>query len=133
MGGSLTKEATGCSRAPGSEAGSRVLLRKEIVGAEEAAALGLVNEVVDDAELALRSMALATELAAGPQVAMRLLKRATYNAAQLTFDQAGDDLASKAAISDFHLDAREGSPAFFEHRPAVFNKSLTGEEPTDVL
>lgn len=109
------------------------LLRKEIVPAEEAARLGLVNEVVDDDDLLPRAMALATELAEGPQVAMRLLKRATYNAAQLTFEQAGDDIASKTAVSDFHLDAREGAPAFFERRPAEFNKWLTGREETEQL
>jgi 2-(1,2-epoxy-1,2-dihydrophenyl)acetyl-CoA isomerase len=104
------------------------LLRKEIVSAEEAARLGLVNEVVDDSDLMPHTMKLALELSEGPQVAMRLLKRATYNAAHLTFDQAGDDIASKTAISDFHLDAREGAPAFFERRTAIFNKWLAGEE-----
>ncbi len=104
------------------------LLRKEIVSAEEAARLGLVNEVVDDSDLMAHTMKLALELSEGPQVAMRLLKRATYNAAHLTFDQAGDDIASKTAISDFHLDAREGAPAFFDRRAAIFNKWLAGEE-----
>jgi 2-(1,2-epoxy-1,2-dihydrophenyl)acetyl-CoA isomerase len=104
------------------------LLRKEIVAADEAARLGLVNEVVDDDQLLEHTLRLAAELADGPQVAMRLLKRATYNAAALTFDQAGDDIATKTAISDFHTDAREGAPAFFERRPAVFNKWLTGQD-----
>jgi 2-(1,2-epoxy-1,2-dihydrophenyl)acetyl-CoA isomerase len=104
------------------------LLRREIVTAAEAAQLGLVNEVVEDEHLMPRVLELATELANGPQVAMRLLKRATYNAAALTFDQAGDDIAAKTAISDFHADAREGAPAFFERRPAVFNKWLAGGE-----
>jgi 2-(1,2-epoxy-1,2-dihydrophenyl)acetyl-CoA isomerase len=107
------------------------LLRKEIVTAAEAAQLGLVNEVVPDDELMARTLELATELAEGPQVAMRLLKRATYNAAALSFDQAGDDIASKTAISDFHLDAKDGAPAFFERRPAVFNKWLEGGEETE--
>jgi 2-(1,2-epoxy-1,2-dihydrophenyl)acetyl-CoA isomerase len=106
------------------------LLRKEIVPAEEAVRLGLVNEVVDDEKLMPHALGLATELAKGPQVAMRLLKRATYNAAALTFDQAGDDIATKTAISDFHTDAREGAPAFFERRPAVFNRWLAGEDET---
>src|ERR1700722_775724 len=105
------------------------LLRKEIVSAEEAASLGMVNQVVPDGELMARTMELATELAEGPQVAMRLLKRATYNAAALSFEQAGDDIASKTAISDFHLDAKDGAPAFFDRRPAVFNQWLTGEPP----
>jgi 2-(1,2-epoxy-1,2-dihydrophenyl)acetyl-CoA isomerase len=104
------------------------LLRKEIVTAEEAAELGLVNQVVPDDELMARTMELATELAAGPQVAMRLLKRATYNAASLSFDQAGDDIATKTALSDFHQDAIDGAPAFFDRRPAVFNKWLDASE-----
>jgi 2-(1,2-epoxy-1,2-dihydrophenyl)acetyl-CoA isomerase len=107
------------------------LMHKRIVDAEEAERLGLVNEVVDDDQLAARAMELATDLANGPQVAMRLLKKAVYNAERLTFDQAGDDIASKTAISDFHLDAREGSVAFFAKEPATFNKWLTGDEPVD--
>ena len=103
------------------------LMHKRLVDGDEAARLGLVTEAVDDDQLMPRALELATELAEGPQVAMRLLKRAVYNAAHLTFDQAGDDIASKTAISDFHLDAREGAPAFFERRPAVFNKWLTGD------
>jgi 2-(1,2-epoxy-1,2-dihydrophenyl)acetyl-CoA isomerase len=100
------------------------VVHKKMVDGQEAAALGLVNEVVDDDQLLERTLALATELAEGPQVAMRLLKRAVDNAAHLTFEQAGDDIATKTAISDFHLDAREGAPAFFAKEPAVFNKWL---------
>jgi 2-(1,2-epoxy-1,2-dihydrophenyl)acetyl-CoA isomerase len=109
------------------------LMRKRIVDADEAVRLGLVNEAVEDDQLLARVIELATELAEGPQVAMRLLKKAVYNAAMLTFDQAGDDIASKTAISDFHLDAREGAPAFFEKRAAVFNKWLSGEEEVGLL
>jgi 2-(1,2-epoxy-1,2-dihydrophenyl)acetyl-CoA isomerase len=103
-------------------------LRKRIVSGAEAAALGLVNEAVDDDEVVPRAMELARELASGPQAAMRLLKKAVYNAAHLTFEQAGDDIASKTAISDFHDDAHDGSRAFFEKRPAIFNRWL--EEPS---
>ncbi len=104
------------------------LVHKHIVDGDEAARLGLVTEAVDDDELMPRALALAAELADGPQVAMRLLERAVYNAAQLTFDQAGDDIASKTAISDFHRDALDGAPAFFERRSAVFNRWLTDDE-----
>ncbi|MBW8824846.1 MAG: enoyl-CoA hydratase/isomerase family protein [Acidobacteria bacterium] len=100
------------------------LLRKRIVTGDEAAELGLVNDSVDDELLMERTMELARELAAGPQVAMRLLKKAVYNAAHLTFDQAGDDIATKTALSDFHDDAHDGSKAFFEKRPPVFNQWL---------
>jgi 2-(1,2-epoxy-1,2-dihydrophenyl)acetyl-CoA isomerase len=104
------------------------VMRKRIVDGEEAARLGLVTEVVDDDQLMPRARELATELAQGPQVAMRLLKRAVYNAEHLTFEQAGDDIASKTAISDFHRDALDGAPAFFEKRPAVFNRWLEEDE-----
>jgi len=97
------------------------LMRKRIVSAEEALELGLVHEVVDGAQLMDRTMALATELANGPQVSMRLLKRSIYNAAEMTFNHALDEIAAKTAISDHHPDAREGVTAFREKRPANFN------------
>jgi 2-(1,2-epoxy-1,2-dihydrophenyl)acetyl-CoA isomerase len=100
------------------------LLRKRIVDAEEAHALGLVTEVVDDDALMERSLALGAELAELPQVAASLLKKAVYNAAHLTFDQAADDIATKTAISDFHADADDGAPAFREKRAPTFNRWL---------
>ena len=103
------------------------LMRKRIVSADEACALGLVNEVVDDEQLLETTLALAAELATGPQVAMRLLKRAVYNAAHLTYDQAAEDLATKTVVSDHHRDALDGSIAFREKRPAAFNLWL--DEP----
>jgi 2-(1,2-epoxy-1,2-dihydrophenyl)acetyl-CoA isomerase len=104
------------------------LMRKKIVSADEALALGLVNEVVDDDALLDTALALAAELAEGPQVAMRLLKRAVYNAAHLTFEQAAEDIATKTAISDHHLDAIEGSVAFRAKQVPEFNKWLSESE-----
>ncbi len=97
------------------------LMRRRIVPAEHALQLGLVHEVVEPEELVARARALALELAAGPQVAMRLLKRAIYNAADLTLEQACDDIASKTAVSDHHPDAAEGRLAFKEKRPPRFS------------
>ena len=100
------------------------LMRNRIVNADEALELGLVHEVVPDDQLMERTMELATELANGPQVAQRLLKRSVYNAAEMTFAQALDEIAAKTAISDHHPDAREGVAAFREKRPAKFNQGL---------
>lgn len=100
------------------------LMRKRIVSAEEALDLGLVHEVVDGAGLDDAAMALATELAEGPQVSMRLLKRSLYNAAELTWDQALDEIAAKTAVSDHHPDAREGVAAFRDKRSPKFNAWL---------
>ncbi|HEY7802205.1 MAG TPA: enoyl-CoA hydratase-related protein [Dehalococcoidia bacterium] len=100
------------------------MLRNRIVPAEEALALGLVHEVAAPDELQARAMGLARELANGPQVAMRLLKRSIYNAAETSFAQALDDIASRTAISDHHADAREGVAAFREKRTPKFNAWL---------
>ncbi|MCP5181923.1 MAG: enoyl-CoA hydratase/isomerase family protein [Pseudomonadales bacterium] len=100
------------------------LLRKKIVTAAEAEELGLVHQVVPAAELATTAMAWATEFANGPQVSMRLLKRSVYNAAELTWAQALDEIAAKTAISDHHPDAREGVKAFHEKREPKFNDWL---------
>jgi enoyl-CoA hydratase/carnithine racemase len=52
----------------------------EMVGAEEALRIGLVNQVVEDAELPSATGELAARLAAGPPIAQRLTK-ANYRAA----------------------------------------------------
>lgn len=104
------------------------LMKKRIVDAQEALALGLVNEVVPAADLSERAMTWATELAHGPQVSMRLLKRSVYNAGELTWNQALDEIAAKTAISDHHPDAREGVQAFNEKRAAGFNAWLEEEQ-----
>jgi 2-(1,2-epoxy-1,2-dihydrophenyl)acetyl-CoA isomerase len=96
-------------------------LRKRIVTADEALQLGLVHEVVEPEQLMVRATALAEELAAGPQAAMRMLKRSLYNAAETTLQQAFDDIAIRTAVTDYHPDAREGVNAFREKREARFS------------
>ncbi|NOX51606.1 MAG: enoyl-CoA hydratase/isomerase family protein, partial [Gammaproteobacteria bacterium] len=100
------------------------IMRKKIVTAQQALELGLVHEVVPAEQLETATMALATELANGPQVSMRLLKRSIYNAAELTWEQSLDEIAAKTAVSDHHPDAREGVSSFREKREANFNAWL---------
>lgn len=102
------------------------LMRNRIVSGQEAFELGLVHEVTPPDQLMDRTLALAHELAAGPQAAMRLLKRAIYSAAESSLPQALDDIASKTAITDHHADAREGVAAFREKRTPRFNADLEG-------
>lgn len=100
------------------------LMRKRIVSAQEAQALGLVNEVVPVDELRQKVSELAVELANGPQVSMRLLKRSVYLAAEMSMEQSFDEIAAKTAISDHHPDAQEGVAAFREKRQPKFNAWL---------
>lgn len=98
------------------------MMMNRIVSAKEALDLGLVHEVTTADKLMDRTMELATELANGPQVSMRLLKRSIYNAADMTLAHALDEIAAKTAISDHHPDAREGVAAFKEKRKPIFNQ-----------
>lgn len=100
------------------------LMRKRIVDADEAFNLGLVHEVVEPENLEETTIALAKELAEGPQVSMRLLKRSIYNAAEMTWEHSLDEIAAKTAISDHHPDSREGVSAFHEKRSPQFNRWL---------
>jgi 2-(1,2-epoxy-1,2-dihydrophenyl)acetyl-CoA isomerase len=100
------------------------VVRKRIVDAASAEQLGLVTEVAEDDELLDRALALARELAEGPQVAMRLLKRAIYNAPRQTYDQAAEDIAVRTAISDHHPDAIDGAKAWFRKEEPAFNAWL---------
>ena len=104
------------------------VLRKRIVDATEALRLGLLNEVVEPEALLPAAMALAAELAEGPQVAMRMLKRSLYVAAESTFAQALDDIAVRTAVTDHHPDARDGGRSFREKRAPKFNAWLEEAE-----
>ena len=103
------------------------LFNNMIVGAREALDWGLVNEVVGDEALEARVMELATRYAQGPQVAMRMLKRAVYAAADMTFHQAAEDIALRTAISDHNPDASEGVSAWIERRQPRFNEGRKGD------
>ena len=53
-----------------------------------------------------------------------MLKRSIHNAAELSFAQACDEIASKTAVTDWHPDAKEGEVAFREKRTPTFNAWL---------
>lgn len=100
------------------------MMRKRIIDGEEAHEFGLVHEVVDDDQLMAATMELATELANGPQVSMRMLKRSIHQAANMTWEQSLDEIAAKTAITDHLPDAKEGGAAFREKRQPTFNAWL---------
>ena len=100
------------------------LMRQKIIQSEEALELGLLHEIVEKDVLERRTMEFATELANGPQVSMRMLKRSIYNAYEMSWEQSLDEIAAKTAVTDHHPDAREGGTAFREKRAPNFNAWL---------
>ena len=101
------------------------VMRKKIVSAAQAQDLGLVHEVVPADALEHEVTQLAQQMAEGPQVAMRLLKRTVYNASEMNWLQSLDDIAGKTAVNDHHPDAEEGVASFREKRTPQFNKWLS--------
>jgi 2-(1,2-epoxy-1,2-dihydrophenyl)acetyl-CoA isomerase len=90
------------------------------VPASEALALGLLNEVVADEDLASRVGELAGTLACGPALSHRLTKRAFRSAPTMTLAESLAMEARHQGQAARHPDHLEGRTAFAEKRPARF-------------
>jgi enoyl-CoA hydratase/carnithine racemase len=86
----------------------------------EAARLGIVNRVVDDADLAEATATLAQKLAAAPPVAIRMIKRTTYQSARSDLRTSLDLVASHFGVVTSTEDSSEAMAAFRQKRPANF-------------
>jgi 2-(1,2-epoxy-1,2-dihydrophenyl)acetyl-CoA isomerase len=92
-----------------------------VLSAKEALALGIVTRVVPDAELKAQAVALAEEIAAGPTVAYRGVKRLLIDSANSPLEeQMGRETETICATAWSH-DAREGIAAFLAKRAPKFN------------
>lgn len=90
------------------------------IDAAEALALGLVNRVVPKAQLMPEAMALAHRLAAQSPVALRLLKRAMLQGAEMPLGAALDHEQALISLVFDSDDAHEGCSAFLEKRAPRF-------------
>ncbi len=97
----------------------RMLLRGKIVGAEEAHALGLVDELVDDGGSLAAAHAVAAELALAAPLALAATKRLLADPPETL---AGTLHAEECAQVELFesADFAEGNDAFFEKRRPVF-------------
>jgi len=95
-------------------------LTADIVDAQQALALGIVNRVVPDVRLEDETMALAARLARGPRIAYRYMKR-NFNAAESgTLKDLLDLEAWHHTRCGMTEDHREAAKAFVEKREPVF-------------
>ena len=92
----------------------------DILDAQQALALGVVNRVVPDARLEEETQALALKLARGPRVALRYMKR-NMNAAEAGSLKDSLDLEAwhhtRTGMTEDH---KEAARAFVEKREPVF-------------
>lgn len=97
-----------------------ILLSGENVSAEEAFRIGLANRVVPAESLIDEAKKLAATIAAQGPVAVRLSKEAVYRGLDLPLDDALKLEASLFGKVFESEDAKEGTAAFLEKRPAEF-------------
>jgi 2-(1,2-epoxy-1,2-dihydrophenyl)acetyl-CoA isomerase len=103
-----------------------LMLLADPIGAEEAAAWGMIYRAVDDDQLMGEAHAIAERLAAGPTHALGLMKRAFAASAANSLDAQLDlerDLQREAGAADEYV---EGVRAFLEKRPANFRTKKVG-------
>jgi len=92
----------------------------ELVDAQQALALGIVNRVVPDARLEEETMALARKFANGPRVALRYMKRNMNAAESNTLAEHLDLEAWHHTRTGMTEDHKEAARAFVEKREPVF-------------
>jgi enoyl-CoA hydratase/carnithine racemase len=92
----------------------------DMVSAQLAVELGLINRVVPAAELDGFSLGWAQRLAAGPPAAVSMTKSMLNRSFELSLGQALDDEAQAQAINFSSQDAAEGMAAFIERRQPRF-------------
>ncbi|HEX5454740.1 MAG TPA: enoyl-CoA hydratase [Stellaceae bacterium] len=92
----------------------------DIIDADTAGELGLVNRVVGDDELRAETAALARRLADGPRIALGYMKRNLFAAETEDFQTVLDLEAAHQARCAFTEDHKEAVAAFNEKRRPVF-------------
>ncbi len=98
----------------------KMSLFSEVYPASKAKELGLVTEVVPDAELLPTAKQWAERLAEGPPIAIRITKRMMYKQQTMDLDNALEDAAMAVMITNYTEDVKEGTAAFHEKRKPNF-------------
>ncbi|MGI9382027.1 MAG: enoyl-CoA hydratase [Methyloligellaceae bacterium] len=106
------------SRNIGRKQAMEMLLLGELVGAADAAAMGLVNRVVPADRLLTEVMELAGRIAEKPPATVAVGKEAFYRQLEMPLADAYDYAADVMVRNMLHRDSEEGIGAFLEKRPA---------------
>jgi enoyl-CoA hydratase/carnithine racemase len=110
------------SRAVGRKPALEMLLTGDLVGAEHARAIGLVNRVVPADQLDDATRALARQIASKLGLAVAIGKEAFYRQAELGLDAAYAYTAEVMTRNMLARDTEEGIDAFIEKRPPKWDK-----------
>lgn len=104
----------------GRKAALELILTGRTFDANEAARLGLINRVVPDDDLLETALALASQLATKPPLALAAALSAVHRGMDASIDDglAIEEAAFARVVPTY--DAQEGVAAFLEKRPSVF-------------
>lgn len=104
----------------GLENALKMSLFSEVYPAEKAKQLGLVTEVVPDADLMTTAREWSDRLAAGPPIAIRVTKRMMVKQQTMSLENALEDAAMAVMLTNYCDDVKEGTAAFHEKRKPHF-------------
>jgi 2-(1,2-epoxy-1,2-dihydrophenyl)acetyl-CoA isomerase len=107
-------------RQVGMHRAKELALLGEVIDAEQAERLGLVNRVLPHAELDAAVADWATRLAAGPPLAQALTKQLLARSFESSFADALEAEAMAQSVNVASMDTREALAAFFEKRTPRF-------------
>lgn len=99
---------------------AEMMLLGERVPAAKALDWGMIHKVVADNALDGEAFTLAERLAAGPTVALGLMRRGLHQAHEMTYAQAMTREAENQRDARGTADSREGGMAFLQKRKAEF-------------
>src|SRR5437773_5789334 len=108
------------TRAVGRKAAMEMLLTGDLVDAQTAKAIGLINRVVARAELGAATTAFAQQIAAKSALTVAIGKEAFYRQAELGLADAYSYAAQVMTRNMLAKDAAEGIDAFLSKRPPVW-------------
>ena len=97
-----------------------LLLTGDVLSAKEALQLGIVNKVVPHDQLLDDTLALANRIASKPPLAIRMIKRAVYQAQDSSLRSHLDYISSHMALLSETADHREAAKAFLAKRKPIF-------------
>ena len=112
------------TRLVGTARARQLMFTSERIDAYRCERIGLVNQVVPDADLQTAAQTMAKSFAEGPRTALRLMKENLDLAIQTDFLSALDHEASQLVASSRNPDHQEAVRAFVEKRPPKFSQKI---------
>jgi enoyl-CoA hydratase/carnithine racemase len=104
------------SRNVSRKAAMEMLLLGDMVGANEAKELGLVNRVVEPDETVNAAVELGRKIADKPKATLKIGKEAFYRQLEMPLDEAYAYASTVMVENMLHAEAEEGIGAFLEKR-----------------